>query len=204
MRIFTTVGVGLAAAAVLALGVSRGGAEEKATYVGSSKCMKCHSKQVLSWKKTGLAKAMDTLKPVPAENKDLVERMKKAGLDPAKDYSADPACVKCHSTGYGKDGGYPEKTTPENEAVAKAMGSVSCESCHGPASLYLDYKNEKRKANKDATFTREELVKLGLVVPTEETCKSCHNDSAPIKPAEAFKFEEMKKRVHEHTAAGGK
>ena len=188
MRLFTTLGVGFTAVAVLAFAVSRGGAEEKATYVGDSKCMKCHSKQVLSWKKTGLAKTMEALKPVPAENKDLIGRMKKAGLDPAKDYSADPACLKCHTTGYGKDGGYPEKVTEENAKVAKAMGSVSCESCHGPASLYLEYKNKKRAVDKEATFTREELLKLGLVVPTEETCKTCHNDSAPIKPAEVFKF----------------
>jgi cytochrome c peroxidase len=199
MRYSKLAVAGFAAAAVLALAVVRGSAEEKATYVGDSKCMKCHSKQVMSWKKTGLYKSMDTLKPVTeADNKELFEARKKANLDPAKDYSTDAACLKCHTTGYGKDGGYPEKVTDENKDQAKKMGSVSCEACHGPGSLYVEYKNKKRAENKDATFTREEMVKLGLTVPDEANCKACHNDTAPTKPAVPFKYEDQKAKVHDH------
>ncbi|MCK6480519.1 MAG: hypothetical protein HUU06_00995 [Planctomycetaceae bacterium] len=201
MRIGTKVVVGLAAAAVLAFAVARGGAEEKATFVGDAKCMKCHSKQVTSWKKTELAKSLESLKPTAeADNKELFEAKKKANLDPAKDYTTDAACLKCHTTGYGQDGGYPEKVTPENEKVAKLMGSVSCEACHGAGSLYLAYKNEKRKENKDATFTKEELMKVGLVEPNEANCKTCHNKDNPTDALKEFKFEEAKKGVHEHVA----
>ena len=190
---------GLAAAAVVAFAVSRGGAEEaKPTYVGDSKCMKCHSKQVMSWKKTKLFKSMDALKPTPDTEKELFETKKKANLDPAKDYSADATCLKCHTTGYGKDGGYPEKVTEENAKVAKAMGAVSCEACHGAGSLYLEYKNAKRKENKDATFTKEEMTKLGLVEPVEANCLACHNKDNPTNAPDKFKYEEYKKNVHEH------
>lgn len=199
MRMGTKVVVGLAAAAMLAFAVARGGAEEKATFVGDAKCNKCHSKQHGSWKKTKLFKSLESLKPTAeADNKELFEAKKKANLDPAKDYSTDAACLKCHTTGYGQDGGYPEKVTPENEKVAKLMGSVSCEACHGAGSLYLAYKNEKRKENKDATFTKEELMKVGLVEPNEANCKTCHNKDNPTNATDPFKFEESKKGVHDH------
>lgn len=190
---------GLAIGAVLAFAVSRVSADDaKPTYVGSSKCMKCHFKQVSTWKKTALARSMEVLKPT-ADNKDLIEAKKKAGLDPAKDYSTDPKCLACHTTGYGKDGGYPEKITDDNSKVAEAMGSVSCESCHGPGSAYLEYKNAKKKENKDYAFTKEELAKVGLVMPTEENCKVCHNKDNPANATDTFKFEESRKKVHEHT-----
>lgn len=199
MRIFTAAGVGLAAAALLAFAVNRSGAEEKATYVGDAKCMKCHFKQVSSWKKTGLAKSLDSLKPTTEEgDKDLFAKKKKAGLDPAKDYSTDASCLACHTTGHGKDGGYPEKVTAENEKQAKAMGSISCEACHGAGSLYLEYKNEKRKQDKEATFTTEEMMKYGLVKPDEANCKTCHNEKNPTHASDTFKYEESKKKVHDH------
>ena len=77
----------------------------------------------MSWKKTKLFKSLETLKPTAEADKALFDAKKAAGLDPAKDYSTDAACLKCHVTGYGKDGGYPEKITPENEKAAKAFGS---------------------------------------------------------------------------------
>ncbi len=199
MRITAKIVIGLAAAAVVALAVNRSGAEEKATFVGDAKCMKCHSKQVGSWKKTDLFKSLETLKPTTeADNKELFEAKKKSGLDPAKDYTTDAACLKCHTTGYGQEGGYPEKVTEENSKVAKAMGAVSCEACHGAGSLYLAYKNEKRKENKEATFTADELKKYGLIAPDEANCKTCHNKDNPTNALKEFKFEEAKKGVHDH------
>jgi hypothetical protein len=196
----------LAIAALLGFAVASVGAQEaKPTYVGSAKCVQCHFKQATSWKKTKLAHSMDTLKPVTeAENKALFDARKGAGLDPAKDYTTDAKCLPCHVTGYGKEGGYPEAITEGNRKVAEAMGSVSCESCHGPGSVYLEYKKkrkeEAKKEGKEATFTTEELAKLGLVKPTEENCKTCHNEKSPVKVDPPFKFEEAKAKVHEHPA----
>ena len=200
MRGWTFAAAGLAVSAVLAIAIGRGMADEnKPTYVGSTKCMKCHSKQVTSWKKTVLARSMDTLRPVTeADNKALFDARKKANSDPAKDYTTDARCLGCHTTGYGKDGGYPEKITDDNKKVAEVMGSVSCEACHGPGSVYLEYKNAKRKENKDYAFTKEELAKVGLALPTMETCKACHNKDAPSQPATPLDFEVAKAKVHEH------
>jgi hypothetical protein len=197
---------GLALAAVVALVGTRAGADEpKATYVGSAKCMKCHSKQLLSWKKTKLFQALEALRPTAeADNKELFAKKKAAGLDPAKDYTTDPKCLACHTTGYGKEGGYPEKITEAAEVVkaAKDMAGVSCESCHGPGSLYLDYKNKKKeeakKEGKEAVFTKEELAKVGLTTPTEENCRTCHNANNPNNATDTFKFEDAKAKVHEH------
>ncbi|MDQ7053398.1 MAG: cytochrome c family protein [candidate division KSB1 bacterium] len=70
-------------------------------FVGTQKCKKCHLKQYKSWKKTKMASTFDVLKPgVRAEAK------KKAGLDPDKDYTTDKECLPCHTTGYGKPGGF--------------------------------------------------------------------------------------------------
>jgi cytochrome c peroxidase len=201
MRIATVAAAGLVAAGFLAAAVARGGAEEtKPSYVGDGKCMKCHSKQVMSWKKTPLRKSLEALKPTTeADDKDLFEKKKKAGLDPAKDYTGDAACLKCHTTGYGREGGYPEKVTEESKKAAESLGSVSCEACHGPGSAYVEYKNARRKENKDATFTKEEMLKLGLVEPTEANCRTCHNKDNPTNAMDDFKFEEAKAKVHDHT-----
>jgi hypothetical protein len=204
MRKITNLGVGFTAALVVGVLAGIGGAQDKATYVGDSKCMMCHSKQVSSWKKTKLFKSLDALKPTGEADKALFEAKKKAGLDPAKDYSGDAACLKCHTTGYGLDGGYPAKLAPENEKVAKSMGSVSCEACHGPASVYLEYKKKKKdeakKEGKEAVFTKEEFAKVGLVTPTEENCKTCHNKDNPTNASDTFKWDEAKLKVHDHIA----
>ncbi len=71
-------------------------------------------------------------------------------------------CLKCHSTGYGA-GGYD----PAAEDMEKFAG-VQCEACHGPGSLY-----KKMSIMKD----QEASVAAGLVIPTEETCLKCHNNS---------------------------
>src|SRR5579872_4505235 len=75
---------------------------EEPRYVGSKSCQKCHYKEYSSWQKTKMALAFNSLKPNQA-----LEARKKANLDPAKDYTKEPACIVCHVTGYGKPGGYP-------------------------------------------------------------------------------------------------
>ena len=69
-------------------------------FVGTKNCKKCHIKQFKSWKETKMAKAFEILKPG-----ERAEAKKKAGLDPAKDYTKEAECLACHTTGYGKPGG---------------------------------------------------------------------------------------------------
>ncbi len=144
---------------------------EDAKYVGSKSCQKCHFKEYGSWQKTKMAQAFNTLKPNQA-----VESKQKAKLDPAKDYTKDPACVICHVTGYGKPGGYPEvgkDWNDEEKARAPLMEGVGCESCHGPGEKYSPYKKDNKE------YKWADLVKLGAVHPDENNCKSCHNPKSP-------------------------
>jgi hypothetical protein len=152
-------------------------AEEEAApqYIGAVTCAKiCHKtakqgEQLSLWQASSHAKAFETL--ASAEAKKIGAKMGIA--DPQK---AD-ACLTCHLTGHG--------------AAAEAFGSkytadegVGCEACHGAGSLY-----KKRSLMKN----REAAVGAGLVVPTEATCKECHNEKSPTY--KAFDYEEMVKKI---------
>ena len=170
-------------------------AAEGAEFLSQKGCKKCHFKQAKSWKKTLHAKAMDHLKPG-----ESAEAKTKAGLDPAKDYTKDPACLKCHVTGYGQTGGYPEvkDAWSEDEAkLAKNNAGVGCEMCHGAGSKYSPYKKDHED------YKRADVVALGLVIPvTADNCTGCHNaDSPTVGEDYVFDFEKMKTNadaIHEH------
>ncbi len=150
-----------------------------AEYVGVKKCKMCHIKQYKSWAETPMAKAMDSLKP--GESADAKT---KAGLDPKKDYTTDEKCLACHSTGYGKAGGY---SGPDDVALA----GVSCEACHGPGSLY-------KKTMKNKAYKMDDVMAAGLVHPNEEVCKTCHNADNPTAGEDySFKFDKDKD-IHKH------
>ena len=182
---------------VLALSAPSGTAQEgEAKYLGPDACKKCHFKQARYWKKTKLKTALDVLKPTTEDaDKELFARKKGASLDPAKDYSTDAKCLACHTTGYGKPGGYP--TDPAaNAELAEAMAGVSCEACHGPGSKYVEHKTKALEADKAAKFTFDDLAPMGLVKPDATNCKTCHNDQNPTNATDAFKYDEAKAGVH--------
>ena len=190
----------LAAAAGFAALASRTavGEGDKPEYVGDKACQKCHFQEHKSWKKTPLYKSMKTLAPTTeADDKELFAKKTAAGLDPAKDYSTDAKCLKCHTTGYGTESGYPaDPATDADGKRAKALGVVGCEACHGPGSLYVQFKTAELEKNKDAKFTTEQMAPMGMTKADEATCKTCHNDQSPTK--EEFKFEEAKGKTHAH------
>jgi hypothetical protein len=75
-----------------------------------------------------------------------------------------PKCFVCHTTGAGKTGGYD----PAAKNAADLEG-VGCEACHGAASDWkMVHMKDKAKA-----------LTLGLVMPTETTCKGCHAGAVP-------------------------
>lgn len=155
-----------------------------AQYVGVKKCRPCHLAQFKNWEQTKMAKAFELLKPgVAAEAK----RAQK--LDPDKDYTADPKCVICHVTGFGQPGGFM------NVAKTPDLVGVQCEVCHGPGVGYLK-PNLMSLQNKE--YKRADLVAVGMVVPSVETCKTCHNQKSPF--FKAFDYETRKREgTHEHT-----
>ncbi len=186
----------VAAAVTTPLTSPTGAADEEAKYVGDATCKKCHFKQHRYWKKTKLKKALEALKPTTAEDdKALFDRKTEAKLDPAKDYSTDASCLKCHTTGYGKPGGYP-KDPAANKDQADLMGSVSCEACHGPGSKYTAHKQAEIEKDKDAKFTYDGLKDMGLIQPDATNCASCHNEENPTNATDTYKFETAKTQVH--------
>ena len=158
-----------------------------AEYIGAGKCKACHMKQYKSWQETNMATSFENLKAgVKAEAKT------KAGIDPQKDYTTDPECLKCHTTGYGKPSGFVSlEKTPD-------LINVQCESCHGPGGDFREI------MKKDKQFKLADAKAAGLLIPTEEAnnCMECHGGDSPfnekVDPKYKFEIKERLKNTHEH------
>jgi len=147
--------------------VSPAVAQDVATpdFAGVKSCAKCHRKVYKSWKKSKMAMALDILKPG-----ERAEMKKKAGLDPQKDYTKDTTCLPCHTTGYGKTGGFVSmEKTP-------LMVGISCEACHGPGKVY-----NKIMKKRGRVYQKEELLQAGFNDDPRKSCEQCHNDKSPTR-----------------------
>jgi hypothetical protein len=118
-------------------------AEEDLAYVAATKCKLCHNKASTGkflddWQESKHAKAFDLLKGDEQKN---------------------PECLQCHTTGFGKKGGFVslEET--------KEMVGVQCDMCHSPSELHI-------KSKKD-----DVVHHVGKV--EEKRCQHCHNDKNP-------------------------
>ena len=107
--------------------------EGKNRYVGSENCKTCHEAEYKQWKSTSHAKAFDIL------------------LEKKRDFV--PACVVCHSVGFGYESGY------EISKRQKWLKGVGCESCHGAG---LNHVRNPGKSNIAKTVD-------------QGRCMSCHN-----------------------------
>jgi hypothetical protein len=157
-------------------------------------CKKCHKKQYESWIETPMANAYYSLEPG-----EKVEEKKKAGLDPNKDYTEDPECLKCHTTGYGKPSGFM------NMEETEELHGITCEECHGPGS---GYQAEKIKGTDESAEKHKlaDAVAAGLLYPVkEEHCTNCHNDDHKhnSKVDEKYKFD-FKERLDREKKKGAK
>ncbi|HUV51270.1 MAG TPA: multiheme c-type cytochrome [Anaerolineae bacterium] len=111
------------------------GQEKQAKYVGMEKCNDCHSEHVTSYYSWKYSKSFRIIKMRKKDN--------------------DSGCIPCHTTGYGKQGGFTSvRETP-------GMINKQCESCHGPASLHLK-----------APTKREHQETLSI---PKNICTSCHS-----------------------------
>ena len=129
-------------------------------YIGADKCKMCHNKpdkgeQYNKWKAGPHANAMSSLSAEEAK---------------------DPKCLKCHSTAAIVDAKMIATLKPEE--------GVSCESCHGPGSLYKSMSVMK---------SREQSIAKGLIIPDEALCKTCHNEESPT--FKGFDFAEYSAKI---------
>lgn len=129
-------------------------------YIGADKCKVCHNKpnkgsQYDKWAESKHAHALESLKG---------------------DEKNDPKCLKCHSTAASVDAGLIATLKPDE--------GVSCESCHGPGSMYKTIGIMKNK---------QMAISKGLVIPTEEVCVKCHNSESPT--FKGFNFAEYSAKI---------
>lgn len=101
---------------VAAFGLSvlaAGTASAEASYVGNKACAGCHKAEFADWQRSAHGKSVEAL----VSGKKSGAKTK-AALTPDKDYSKDEKCLKCHTTGFGKDGGFKGMdSTPELAGV---------------------------------------------------------------------------------------
>jgi len=142
-------------------------------YIGASKCKMCHNKpeqgqQYTTWLENKHSHAMETLK---------TDRAKEVGAKMnIHDPVTSPTCISCHSTFGHVDG--------KLISGLNITEGVSCESCHGPGSMY---KGASVMKNRDLALDK------GMILPTEEVCKQCHNSKSPT--FKGFNYEEAIKQI---------
>jgi hypothetical protein len=130
--------IGVGAFGQMVLTDVRAEQNEDATYVGSEVCKECHEDQFETFSK--FAKKAHSYNSVKVMEKGLTDTEKKT-------------CYACHTTGYGKPGGFiSAKQTPH-------LKDAGCEVCHGPGSAHVD--------SEDPDDIITELV--------VEDCQVCHN-----------------------------
>jgi len=97
-------------------------AEDSRRYVGPEVCKECHKEEYNNF--FAYAKKSHSFESVKKMKKYLSE-------------SELHTCYKCHTTGYGKPGGFKsESETPE-------LKNASCEVCHGPGSVHVETEDPK-------------------------------------------------------------
>ncbi len=106
-------------------------------YVGSITCKNCHEKEYNSF--MTYAKKSKSFESIERVKKGLIgEEIK--------------GCYFCHTTGYGKPGGFVSiERTPE-------LKNAGCEVCHGPGELHVK--------TKDPRYINRKM--------TMKDCESCH------------------------------
>jgi hypothetical protein len=141
-------------------------------FVGATKCAVCHKtaaqgEQFPKWQASAHAKAFETL--ASAESKEIG---KKVGVD---DPQTSDTCLRCHVTGHGAAA---EMLGPKYSAAE----GVGCESCHGAGGDYI-----KKTTMEGIASGTIEPASVGLVIPDEKTCVTCHNDKSPTFKGFTFK-----------------
>ncbi|MFC1551156.1 cytochrome c family protein [Candidatus Latescibacterota bacterium] len=114
-----------------------------AVYVGNSGCLAaCHKTQVDSFAKN-------------IHNNAYSDLTASKLFRDSKEKGAETRCYTCHTTGYGKTGGFADiETTPH-------LAKVGCEGCHGPGSVH-------------AAFSASDVAGKKAAIMLKPDCGGCH------------------------------
>lgn len=132
------------------------GVRASAQYLGSESCSACHAEAYAIWQKSRHAQAFDALT--------------------RRDSAADPACIACHTIGFGTESGY------RRALAGTRFANVGCESCHGPGSIHVTQRSRQRTQNVEPTFKFRPLAAAD--------CTTCHHGefSRPFEWEEFWKL----------------
>ena len=120
--------------------------------MGTNKCYICHRRQTDAWSETKHAHAVTNV--------------------PEK-YRNDPACLKCHVTAFGKEGGYASGTD-------KDLLMVGCEACHGPGAQHIDAAQRFVLANPGEEAKIEKEMRSTIVkTPAGHRLRLMPHDASP-------------------------
>ncbi|HYW79283.1 MAG TPA: multiheme c-type cytochrome, partial [Thermoguttaceae bacterium] len=127
-------------------------------FVGSRACESCHEASNDVWKRSGHAKAYDTL----------------ANLDEPRQF--DPECISCHVIGWNPQKYFPYESGYRSIEKTPHLIDVGCESCHGPGGAHC-------KAEEGSDLALQKRLQEALVVTKEDAkplCLTCHDlDNSP-------------------------
>lgn len=124
--------------------------KEVPIYVGSEACMECHNNEYQSFKT--YAKKATSYRSIERLKDKLTEEELKG-------------CYFCHTTGYGKPGGFISvEKTPH-------LKNAGCEVCHGPGELHIKTKNP-------------DYIKRQLTI---KDCEVCHTEER----VKAFRYKPL-------------
>jgi len=167
-------------------------------FVGAVKCNgSCHDPYYQGWKKSPHGGTYNLLKPG-----ERAEAKKRVKLDPEKDYTTTPLCLRCHTTGYGQRGGFKPADSKKPSPIDPTepnLEQVGCEMCHsvaGGSQIRVVMKNTK------GDFKKADTEKYGQRWDYANVCTRCHtHPKTPFQPSVhdkyKFNFEERKKKVHQ-------
>ncbi|NOY00097.1 MAG: hypothetical protein GXP30_10245 [Verrucomicrobia bacterium] len=134
--------------------------------LGSEKCIECHESEIKALHETKHYANKDLHK-----DKRAAEIARNMGISSPAKIQLSGLCTQCHFT-----------VQKRGSAPAKAIGGVSCESCHEGAKDWLDLHNtgDRRDDGEKGLKKRVEAsVAAGLLYPFEvhkvaTNCYSCH------------------------------
>lgn len=150
--------------------------QPKCQYIGQEKCTFCHVKA------DETAGTWVILKHVNSFSILKTDLAKKFSKDPVHDEK----CLECHSTGLNAPGGYKM-----DDPASKKLEGVQCEMCHGWGYSYVETMAKAKVL--DVYGVKDDCVRHGLVLPTEQTCRKCHNERCPVFTG--FDFEASLKQL---------